>query len=70
MLWNVKIDIRQKIALASIFLLVVITMAFSIIRTIAVALGSNQPEESWLYFWNLIEITIGASLSFDLWATC
>ena len=55
--------LRQKLALAFIFCLVIITMTISIIR-FAVVIGLyHQPEQSWLYFWNGIENTIGKSSS-------
>lgn len=59
MLWRVQIRLRQKLALAAIFCLVAITMAISIIRFAVVMQFSSQPEQTWLYFWNGVENTIG-----------
>jgi hypothetical protein len=63
MLWKVRIHMRQKLALGAIFSLVMITIAVAIIRFVVVSRNA-QPEQSWLYFWNTIETTIGRHLLF------
>ncbi|KAH8649751.1 hypothetical protein BGZ60DRAFT_551169 [Tricladium varicosporioides] len=62
MLWKVRIHLRQKLALAAIFCLVMITIAIAIVR-FAVVSQYSQPEQSWLYFWNTIETIIIACLA-------
>lgn len=59
MLWRVHIRIRQKLALAALFCLVLITMAISIIRFAVVMNFSSQTESTWLFLWNAIENNIG-----------
>lgn len=58
MLWKVRIHMRQKLALAAIFCLVMITIVVAVIRY-AVVSKDSKPEQTWLYFWNNIETTIG-----------
>ncbi|KAF1953537.1 hypothetical protein CC80DRAFT_537415 [Byssothecium circinans] len=60
-LWNVRISIRQRFALAGVFALVLITMVISIVR-VAVVTGeasnnvtNKQVESTWLYIWNFTE---------------
>jgi len=57
MLWKVHIRFVQKLKLAGIFCLVMITITIAIIR-FAVVSKLEQPEQSWLYFWNTIETAI------------
>ncbi|KAL9006365.1 MAG: hypothetical protein Q9188_000901 [Gyalolechia gomerana] len=59
MLWGVQIRFGQKAALAGIFSLVVITIAFAIIRVAIVSSLSHLPDESYLYMWSAIETAIG-----------
>jgi len=60
MLWNVRISLRQKLALAGIFSLVIITMTFTIVRVAVVSSTTKQNEVTWLYLWSSIEQTVGA----------
>lgn len=59
MLSKVKINIRQKLALAAIFSLVVVTMTFAIVRVATLDSLAVQPEHSWLFMWSGIENTVG-----------
>lgn len=59
MLVKVRINMRQKLALAAIFSLVVITMVFAIVRVATQDSLTVQPEQTWLYMWGGIENTVG-----------
>lgn len=59
MLWGVQIQVRRKLALGGIFSLVIITISFAIIRTVAVTTLTRLPDTSWLYMWSAIETTVG-----------
>lgn len=66
-LWNVRISLRQKLALAGIFSLTIITMTFAVVRiavisTIFRASDNTWVDGSWLYLWSSIESVIGMSL--------
>ena len=64
MLWKVRISLRKKAVLISIFSLVVITMAFAIIRERAVSTSRHQFDTSWLYMSSALEQAIGKSVLF------
>ena len=62
MLWKVKINLRQKIALTGIFSLTVVTMMFAIIRVAVVTRQTRTtPDSTWLYLWSTIEPPVGKS---------
>ncbi|KAI4225319.1 MAG: hypothetical protein L6R36_003984 [Xanthoria steineri] len=61
MLWNVRLPLRQKLLLMTIFSLTVIVMVVSIIRVAIVGSSTRsstqQPDISWVYFWSNIEMS-------------
>ena len=59
MLWNVKISLRKKLALAVIFSITMIIMVFAIIRVVVVSTFSHQLDQTWLYMWSSVEQTVG-----------
>ena len=61
MLWNVRLPLRQKLLLMTIFSLTVIVMIVSIIRVADVGSSTQQPDISWVYFWSNIEMSTGQS---------
>ena len=63
MLWGVQMQARRKLALGGIFSLVIITIAFAIIRTVAVTTLTRLPDTSWLYMWSAIETTVGKNMT-------
>lgn len=65
LLWKVQITFRQKVALAGIFSLAVITMSFAIIRVTVISTLTEQPDVSELYMWSSIEQTVGGFLARD-----
>jgi len=64
LLWNIKIDISQKLALLGLFSLTIITIIFSIIRVAVVTVPNAQANIIWLAFWGNIEMLI---CEFDLY---
>lgn len=58
MLVKVRINMRQKLALAVIFSLVVITMVFAIVRVATLDSLTERPEQTWMYMWSGIENTV------------
>lgn len=63
MLWNVRLPLRQKIMLMTIFSLTVVVMIVSIIRVTIVGLSTTNPDISWLYFWSNIEMSTAIVIS-------
>ncbi|KAL9002118.1 MAG: hypothetical protein Q9188_004939 [Gyalolechia gomerana] len=55
LLRTVRLSVRKKIALSSIFTITVFTMVFAIIRVVVVSSYSKQPNQTWLYLWSGIE---------------
>ncbi|SLM34725.1 hypothetical protein LPUS_00159 [Lasallia pustulata] len=58
LLWKVEITVKQKVALAGIFSLAVITMTFAIVRVTVISILTQQPDVSWLYIWSFVEQTV------------
>ncbi|GME49708.1 hypothetical protein K490DRAFT_71845 [Neofusicoccum parvum] len=56
MLWKVRISLRRKLALGSVFLVTLITITISIIRVTVVDSTFKQADMSWLYVWTNIEM--------------
>ncbi|KAH6683010.1 hypothetical protein B0J14DRAFT_136437 [Halenospora varia] len=56
LLWKVQIQMRQKLGLAGIFGLMVITMAIAIIRVAVLDVMMDQPR---LFFWTAMEPPVG-----------
>ena len=58
LLWNVRINLQQKLAILALFSLTVITMVISIVR-VEVALRGPREDDTWFYICTTIELTIG-----------
>ncbi|KAF4626585.1 hypothetical protein G7Y89_g11572 [Cudoniella acicularis] len=63
MLWQVRMGIKQKLALLGIFCLTVIIMIFAIVRVAMVKSWSFMPDETWLYMWSSIEQTVSIMIA-------
>ena len=62
MLWNVKISIRQKLALIGIFSLTTIVVVVAIVRVTIVSTSfDTQIDQTWLYLWENVEMAVGQS---------
>ena len=59
MLWNVRIQMRKKLALIAIFSVTIVVMVVSIIRVTVVHSANENVDISWLYFWSNIEMNTG-----------
>lgn len=57
MLWHVRISIRLKSILIGLFSVTVVVMITAIIRVTTVTSVNEEPDYSWLYVWNNIEMT-------------
>lgn len=60
LLWNVKIDLRRKLALITVLGLSIFMIAIAIVRVSLVKIGrtgapATQPDNIWLFFWQNIE---------------
>jgi len=62
LLWGTQMKSRTKFALAGIFSFAIITMVFSIVRTVAVTTLTLLPDTSWVYMWSAIETTVDQPL--------
>lgn len=58
LLWNVKVDLKQKIGLFVIFSLTLITMVFSIVR-VEVSLRGPREDDLFYFLCATIELTVG-----------
>ena len=58
LLWNVKINPRQKIGLLVIFSLILMTMVFSIVR-VEVSLRGIREDDLFYFLCATIELTVG-----------
>lgn len=58
LLWSVRLSLRKKLALGSIFSITVFIMVFAVIRVVVVSSYSSMPDMSWLYMWSSIEQTV------------
>ena len=66
MLWNVRVSLRKKMALMSLFSLTVIVMGASITRVSVVPTKNKQADVSWLYLWHNIEMSVSMYCSANL----
>ncbi|KAF2688540.1 hypothetical protein K458DRAFT_384721 [Lentithecium fluviatile CBS 122367] len=57
-LWNVRIPLHKKLALAGLFSLVIITIIFAILRITLVSSLTTMYDTSWLYMWSSVEQNI------------
>ena len=57
LLWDLRIQLRKKVALIAIFSVTIVVMAVSIIRVAVVNSINENLDISWLYFWSNIEMT-------------
>ena len=58
LLWNVKINSRQKIGLLVIFSLILMTMVFSIVQ-VEVSLRGIREDDLFYFLCATIELTVG-----------
>jgi len=72
LLWNLRISMREKIGLAFIFTVGLITMVFAIVRTVSLegTTSGGQVSTQWLILWGAVEgmvaIIVGCLPSFAI----
>ena len=59
LLWDLRVNRRQKIALTVIFSLVFIIIIFAIVRVIQISPASEHVDPIWLALWSMTEGSIG-----------
>ncbi|RDL38406.1 uncharacterized protein BP5553_02746 [Venustampulla echinocandica] len=62
-LWNTRIPMKHRLALAGLFGLTIVTMTFAIVRVAVVLSATEQADVSWLYMWSAIEPPIAVIIS-------
>ena len=55
LLWKVRLSLRKKLTLGSIFSITVVIMVIAVIRVVVVSNYSSEPDMSWLYMWSSVE---------------
>ena len=58
LLWNVQINLQQKVGILALLSLSLITMVLSIVR-VEVAIRGPRADVTWFYICTTIEMTIG-----------
>ena len=59
LLWNVRINWRQKLALSGIFSMTIFVIAFAIVRIMVANLDHAQADQVQLYLWSNAEMAMG-----------
>lgn len=62
LLWGLRVNRREKIALLGIFSLGLITMAYCIARGIMISPTYTNPDPVWANFWSNLELAAGRHL--------
>lgn len=62
LLWGLRVNRREKIALLGIFSLGLITMAYCIARGIMISPTYTNPDPVWANFWSNLELAAGTHL--------
>jgi hypothetical protein len=63
MLWNVRVPLKKKLALMSLFSLTIIVMGISITRVSVTPTRHTQADVSWLYMWYNMEMSVSKYFS-------
>jgi hypothetical protein len=70
MLWNVRVPLKKKIALMSLFSLTVIIMGTAIARVSVTPTAHSQADVSWLYLWYNLEMHVGKQSPWQKCPSC
>lgn len=57
MLWNVRIPLKKKLILFSLFSAIIVVVVVSIIRVAVVSSKNRHVDISWLYLWSNVEMS-------------
>ena len=59
LLWGLRVNQRQKLALLVIFSLVFIIIVFAIVRVVEISPSSQRVDPVWLVLWSMTEGSVG-----------
>ena len=65
LIWNLRINKKQKFALAVMFSLGCIIILFAVIRVIQIRASTHHVDPVWLALWSMIEASVGMSLAMN-----
>ncbi|MCJ1414658.1 hypothetical protein MMC32_000985 [Xylographa parallela] len=63
LLWGLKVNLQQKIALAAIFSLGFIIIAFAVVRVVETGATFKHVNPMWLALWSMIEASVAVIVS-------
>ena len=63
LIWNLRINKKQKLALAVMFSLGCIIIVFAIIRVTQIRASTHHVDPVWLALWSMIEASVGMSIA-------
>lgn len=58
LLWNLKISVKEKLALGAIFSVGLIKITFAVIRVVKIGASSRHVNPIWLALWSMIEASV------------
>ena len=59
LLWNLRVNRKQKAALVTIFSLGCIIIVFAIVRVVEIQASTHHVDPVWLALWSMIEASVG-----------
>lgn len=59
LLWDLRVNKKQKLALTIIFSLGCIIIVFAIVRVVQIRASTNHVDPVWLALWSVIEASVG-----------
>ena len=69
LLWGLKVNLQQKVALAAIFSLGFIVIAFAVVRVVETGATFKHVNPMWLALWSMIEASVCEYFMFKLRST-
>lgn len=58
LVWDLRIDRKQKTGLAGIFLLGLVDVIFAIVRVVETSASAHHVDVVWLGLWSMIEASV------------
>ncbi|KAL8767038.1 MAG: hypothetical protein Q9209_006332 [Squamulea sp. 1 TL-2023] len=58
LLWNLQINVKEKLALGAIFSVGLIKITFAIIRVVKIGASATHVNPIWLALWSMIEASV------------
>lgn len=59
LLWKVKIDLRRKLIIGAVLCLSIFMIIIAVVRIAFATSPSGSTDNVWLFFWQIMEATIG-----------